>query len=228
MASSFVKHLLGRVSFYFFAIFNWFLFLGLSIKTGTFFTRDSEQDKLQYAIGTYARNSSDSVTDCSPVAERDRFWNLTKEPLPGFKHNFYTLRNGLKLHYISNRLEATTGSLVIFIHGFPDSSMMWRHLLQEPAIPRDDATLVCVDLPGYGGSDSLKQYDTEVLEALTEFVVAMRDKYLPEDSDDNTTFIVGHDWGCVLGFRFAAEAPSLADRFILTNAPHVSVRAARF
>ncbi|KIV77363.1 hypothetical protein PV11_09163 [Exophiala sideris] len=205
MASSFIKHLLGRVAFYSFGVFNWFLFLGLFIKNGTFFRRDSEQDKLQYAI------------------ERDRFWNLTKEPLAGFKHNFYTLRNGLKLHYISNRLQASPGSLVVFLHGFPDSSMMWRHLMQEPAIPKEDATLVCVDLPGYGGSDSFKRYDTEVLEALTEFVVAMRDKYLPEDSDETRTFIVGHDWGCVLGFRLASEAPCLADRFILTNAPHIEL-----
>ncbi len=95
--------------------------------------------------------------------------------------------------------------------------------MQEPAMPVQDATLVCVDLPGYGGSDSFKKYDTEVLEALTEFVVAMRDKYIPADTFEETaTFIVGHDWGCVLGFRLAAEASSLADRFILTNAPHVS------
>lgn len=95
--------------------------------------------------------------------------------------------------------------------------------MQEPAIPKQDATLVCVDLPGYGGSDSFKKYDTEVLEALTEFVVAMREKYImPDKAEETNTFIVGHDWGCLLSFRLAAEASSLADRFILTNAPHVS------
>lgn len=100
---------------------------------------------------------------------------------------------------------------------------MWRHLLQESAIPKTEATLVCVDLPGYGGSDSFKVYDTEVLEALTEFIVAMRDRYIPvEETEVTNTFIVGHDWGCVLGFRLAADAPCLADRFILTNAPHVN------
>lgn len=90
-------------------------------------------------------------------------------------------------------------------------------------MPASEATIVCVDLPGFGGSDSLKAYDTEVLEALTEFVIAMRDKYISsEDSGSPSTYIVGHDWGCVLGFRLAAEAPWLADRFILTNAPYVS------
>ncbi|KIX96854.1 uncharacterized protein Z520_07574 [Fonsecaea multimorphosa CBS 102226] len=206
MASTFLGRLIRQVSFYSFGFFNWCLFLGLFVKNGTFFRKDTEQDKLQFAI------------------ERDRFWNLTKSPLPGFKHFFYTLRNGLRLHYISNRDGTSQGNLVIFFHGFPDSSMMWRHLMQEPAMPIRDATLVCVDLPGYGGSDSFKKYDTEVLEALTEFVVAMRDKYIPaEDSDETSTFIVGHDWGCVLGFRLAAEAACLADRFILTNAPHVEL-----
>jgi pimeloyl-ACP methyl ester carboxylesterase len=154
--------------------------------------------------------------------ERDRFWNLDKQPIPGFRHHFLTLRNGLKLHYISNGEGALPRNLIIFLHGFPDSSMMWRHLMQEPAMPVRDTTMVCVDLPGYGGSDSLDQYDTEVLEALTEFIIAMRERYISAESSDNVnTFIVGHDWGCLIGFRLASEAPSLADRFILMNAPHV-------
>jgi pimeloyl-ACP methyl ester carboxylesterase len=95
--------------------------------------------------------------------------------------------------------------------------------MQEPEMPIEECTFVCVDLPGYGGSDSFEKYDTQVLEALTEFIVAMREKYILEDhTDSTTTFIVGHDWGCVLAFRLAAEAPCLADRFILTNGPHVS------
>lgn len=100
---------------------------------------------------------------------------------------------------------------------------MWRYLFQEKAFPGTEATVVAVDLPGFGGSDSFPKYDTQILDALTEFVIAMREQYLPADQSDSTnTFIVGHDWGCILGFRLAAEAPAIADRFILTNAPHVS------
>ncbi|EXJ83867.1 hypothetical protein A1O1_07495 [Capronia coronata CBS 617.96] len=204
MASSFFRKALKSVSFYAFGLFNWFLFLGLFVRSGTFFKKDSEQDKLQYAIA------------------RDRFWNLSKAPFPGFRHFFYTLRNGLQLHYVSNRHGPSSDNLIVFLHGFPDSSMMWRHLMQEPAIPSNEATIVCVDLPGYGGSDSFKKYDTEVLEALAEFVIAMREKYISADAPDSArTFIVGHDWGCALGFRLASEAPCIADRFTMTNAPHV-------
>jgi pimeloyl-ACP methyl ester carboxylesterase len=101
-------------------------------------------------------------------------------------------------------------------------------------ILQENAILVTVDLPGFGGSDSFPHYGAiEVLEALTEFIVGIREQYLCSDSGDNgqkedrgdKVFIVGHDWGCLLGYRLAAEAPCLADRFILTNAPHVSARS---
>jgi pimeloyl-ACP methyl ester carboxylesterase len=93
------------------------------------------------------------------------------------------------------------------------------------------ATLVAVDLPGFGGSDSFPHYGaTEVCEALTEFIVATREQYLdPSDADSgrgdgqgDRVFIVGHDWGCLLACRLAAEAPCLANRFVVTNAPHVN------
>lgn len=112
---------------------------------------------------------------------------------------------------------------------------MWRHLLDSTSSLKDKATLVAVDLPGYGGSDGCSKYNPdEVLEALTEFIVAMREMYVERQSYGNPeghgdkqahgrqpVYIVGHDWGCVLGFRLAAEAPVLADRFILANGPLV-------
>lgn len=103
--------------------------------------------------------------------------------------------------------------------------MTWRYLLQEPAIPVRHATIVCVDLPGFGGSDSLPKSDTRVLEALTDFIIATKERYEqahPEAGETNT-IIVAHDWGCAIAFRLAAEASVLADRFILSNGPHVSI-----
>lgn len=111
---------------------------------------------------------------------------------------------------------------------------MWRHLLDSTDSLEEKAILVAVDLPGYGGSDGCNKYSPEeVLEALTEFIVAMRELHVEREfyGDPNghdkaqggqQVFVVGHDWGCVLASRLAAEAPALADRFILTNGPLVS------
>lgn len=97
--------------------------------------------------------------------------------------------------------------------------------MQEPGIPYDSARLVCLDLPNFGGSDHFEVPDTAVLEAVSEFIVAMREEHeeaAGTDNSDFNTIVVGHDWGCVVAFRLASEAPALADRFILSNGPHVS------
>jgi pimeloyl-ACP methyl ester carboxylesterase len=66
---------------------------------------------------------------------------------------------------------------------------------------------------------------TEVLDSLTGFVIAIREHYGVDVDDEERkrkVVIVGHDWGCILAFRLAADAPQLADRFILTNGVLVS------
>lgn len=160
---------------------------------------------------------------------RDQLWNLSKEPIAGFRHAFFTLRNGLKLHYITNRSQTGRphpGNLIVLLHGWPDSCMMWRHLLQEPAIPVHSADFVCVDLPGFGGSDSFERYDTSVLEALTEFIVALKESHMQNGAAtlEKSTIVVGHDWGAAIAFRLASEAPALADRFVTMNGPLVRYR----
>lgn len=227
MAQSIIARLLGGFAYYALALWTYVFLFYLSLRNGAFFTAPTEKDKNHLAIGT-SENCEKESTDTDTA--RDQFWNLHKSPIPGFSHHFHVLRNGQQLHYICNQeRKSQPGNLVILIHGFPDSCLMWKSLLSEPAIPLREATYVCVDLPGYGGSDSLGVHDTAVLEALTEFVVAMRDTFLTTDgngSASKNTYIVAHDWGGVLSFRLAAEAPTLADRFIIMNAPLVELTLA--
>ncbi|WEW55317.1 hypothetical protein PRK78_000746 [Emydomyces testavorans] len=190
------------------------LYATIAICKGTFFQRSTEKERLEFLLA------------------RDRFWNLSKQ-WAGLSHRFLTLRNGFKFHYVTNSgletdaYQSSNKSLVIFLHGFPDSWAIWRHLLSSSSI-RQTSTVVAVDLPGYGGSSSLKKYGaTEVLESLTEFIIAIREKCgLSGQEDENgskKSIIVGHDWGALLAFRLAAEAPQLADRFIMVNGPLVSL-----
>lgn len=87
------------------------------------------------------------------------------------------------------------------------------------------AAVVAIDLPGYGGTQSLDKYSkTNVLEKLTELIIALRVQYGVDQGDEinkKRVVIVGHDWGCVVSMGLAAEAPMLAHRFILTNGPLV-------
>lgn len=86
-------------------------------------------------------------------------------------------------------------------------------------------TLIAVDLPGYGGSDSLDNYGPgEVLEALAAFIIEMRAKYLGEG---RKVVVVTHDWGTIVSSRLAGEAKGLADRWVLTSGIVVSSHSSR-
>ena len=52
-------------------------------------------------------------------AAQEKYWTLSKSPLPGFRHEFFTLNNGLKLHYVVNADDEAiaSGNIAIFIHG---------------------------------------------------------------------------------------------------------------
>ena len=105
--------------------------------------------------------------------------------------------------------------------GFPDSYLIWRHLLQSTSF--QDTTLVAIDLPGYGGSDSLPAYGpNEILGALTELIIEVREKYLQEGKK---AVIATHDWGAVIGARLASEAHVLADHWIITGGVIPSLQA---
>ena len=144
-----------------------------------------------------------------------------------YKHRFFTTSNRVKLHYVVSSTSPTSGdtpSIVIFIHGFPDSWALWRCYLDNENLRRR-ATLIAVDLPGYGGSDGLDQYDANsVLETMSSFIVGMRKRYAARmehvesaKNEADKLIIVSHDWGAIIAYRLAAEAPWLANRYIMIN-----------
>ncbi len=60
-------------------------------------------------------------------------------------HSRFTTVNGVRLHY----LEAGTGSPIILLHGFGETSHMWLPLIPRLAV---NHTVIAPDLRGSGGS----------------------------------------------------------------------------
>ncbi|KAF2680299.1 alpha/beta-hydrolase [Lentithecium fluviatile CBS 122367] len=168
--------------------------------------------------GAFTKRPSESEKKALSSAQK-RYWSLTGQPLHGFMHKFFTLRNGTKLHYVlkpgaPNADASTVKNVAICIHGFPDSFLLWRKLLTAGYL--DEHILIAVDLPGYGGSDNLPKYGAnEILETMTEFILGMREQYLHEEAK---LVVVSHDWGGVIATRLASEASQLADRFVIASA----------
>jgi pimeloyl-ACP methyl ester carboxylesterase len=124
----------------------------------------------------------------------------------GFKEAAQLLGNGMTLHY----LRGGSGDPVVLIHGFTDTSRMWRPIL--PVLAKR-YTVIAPDLPGLGGSsfEPNGEYDMKtVSQQLHELVKRLGFTRIR---------LVGHDIGLMAAFAYAAQYPQEVQQLVLMDAP---------
>ena len=124
-----------------------------------------------------------------------------------WSHAFITT-NGIQLHYVTQG----EGSLMLFLHGFPEFWYSWRHQLPEFA---QTHRAVALDLRGYNDSDKPPEQSAYVMAELIQDV-----KGVIEGLGYDRCILVGHDWGGAIAWSFAAAFPDLVERLIVLNMPH--------
>lgn len=131
--------------------------------------------------------------------------NENTQGLP-LAHRWLTV-NGIKLHVV----EVGSGAPILFLHGFPDAWYVWRCLFPELA---SRYRMVAPDLRGYNLSEkppAVADYQIEkLIEDVRGLIVAIGGKCT----------VVGHDWGGMLAWCFAALHPTLIHKLVVLNAPH--------
>ena len=123
------------------------------------------------------------------------------------QHEFIST-NGIKLHYVTEG----SGSLLIFLHGFPEFWYSWRHQIPEFA---SDHKVVAPDLRGYNDSDKPSDRSAYIM---AEFVQDI--KGLIEGLGYDRCILVGHDWGGAIAWNFAYAYPQMLEKLIILNLPH--------
>ena len=116
--------------------------------------------------------------------------------------------DGITLHYV----EAGSGPLVIFYHGFP---LFWFSFHHQMTALKDHYRVVAVD--GLGVNLSSKPTDLEKykLPNLAAQLDALANHLAPGEPFS----LVGHDWGGALAWSFAQAYPDRLDKVIGINAP---------
>jgi len=111
---------------------------------------------------------------------------------------------GIKIHY----LRAGHGPAVILLHGYTQTSRMWR-----PLIPRlgDKFTVIAPDLPGIGESDVPK-------EGLDMKTAAIRMHALVKSLGISKSRVVGHDIGLMVAYAYAAQFPGDVEKLVVMDA----------
>jgi pimeloyl-ACP methyl ester carboxylesterase len=121
-------------------------------------------------------------------------------------HRFISA-NGARFHAV----EAGTGPLVLFLHGFPEFWWAWHEVL--PAVADAGYRAVAVDLRGYGASDKPPRgYDGYTLAADAIGLI----RALGERS----ATVVGSGYGGMIAWTAAAFHPRLVRRLVVVGAAH--------
>jgi len=105
---------------------------------------------------------------------------------------------GLKMAYV----EMGSGTPIVFQHGNPTSSYLWRNIM--PALA-DRGRCIAVDLIGMGDSDKLPESGPERYTYVEQrdFLYAAWEQL---GLDGDVTLVL-HDWGSALGFDWARQHP---------------------
>ena len=135
------------------------------------------------------------------------FYHVRYIIMPDFQSQIVDV-NGIQLHYVS----AGQGSLILFLHGFPEFWAEWEAQLHEFG---KDHQAVAVDLRGYNLSTKLVEPEHYHISKLVEDV-----KALIKNLGRRKVVLVAHDWGGAVAWAFANRYPDLLEKLIIINSPH--------
>jgi pimeloyl-ACP methyl ester carboxylesterase len=111
---------------------------------------------------------------------------------------------GLKLQYLT----AGRGPAIVLLHGYAETSRMWRPLIPQLAAT---FTVIAPDLPGIGDSE----IPADGLD-MTRSAIRIHD--LVKGLGVRKAAVVGHDIGLMVAYAYAATFPAETEKLVLMDA----------
>jgi pimeloyl-ACP methyl ester carboxylesterase len=112
--------------------------------------------------------------------------------------------DGKKLHYLT----AGQGPTLILLHGYTQTSRMWRPLIDKL---KDKFTVIAPDLPGIGDSDIPKG-------GCDMKTAAIRIHALAKSIGVTKARVVGHDIGLMVAYAYAAQFSAEVEKLVVMDA----------
>jgi pimeloyl-ACP methyl ester carboxylesterase len=112
--------------------------------------------------------------------------------------------DGVQLHYLT----AGRGPAVILLHGYAETSRMWRPIMPLLA---EKFAVIAPDLPGIGGS-SIPSDKIDMISAAERIRALVRSLGLEKAR------VVGHDIGLMVAYAYAAKFPTETEKLVVMDA----------
>lgn len=103
-----------------------------------------------------------------------------------------------------------TGTPVVLLHGFPDTSALWRH--QVAALNGAGFRTIAPDMRGRGRSDRPADVAAYGLQNMVADVTGIMDVL-----GIQRAHVVGHDWGAAVAWLVAMLAPNRVDHLVAVS-----------
>jgi pimeloyl-ACP methyl ester carboxylesterase len=105
------------------------------------------------------------------------------------------------------------GVPVLLLHGFPDSSRVWRK--QIPALTSAGFRTIAPDLRGFGQSEAPPRVRDYAMQKVLGDLIRVLDHF-----GVDRVSVVGHDWGAVTAWAFAGWHPDRLERLVAVSVGH--------
>ncbi len=112
------------------------------------------------------------------------------------------------------------GHPVLLVHGFPDTSYLWRH--QVRALAGAGMRAIVPDMRGRGESDKPQDVDDyKIIRSVLDMVAVL------DELGVQRAHVVGHDFGAVVAWALASAVPDRVDRLVAMSVGHPNTRKVR-
>lgn len=145
------------------------------------------------------------VTHAHPAPHRQAETAMHIETLPAQRVDIGSI--------VLNVIDVGNGPAVLLLHGFPDRASMWSSQIRYLA--ERGYRVIAPDLRGFGDSDrpdGVENYSTANL--VGDIAALLATLQIPK------AIVVGHDWGAILAWAFAASMPHLAHKLVAISVGH--------
>ncbi len=122
--------------------------------------------------------------------------------------------NGIKM----NVATAGEGRPALLLHGFPDTHEVWSR--QIDSLVAAGYRVIAPDLRGYGKSDAPASVASYAIAILRTDIIALMDALKIDKA-----YLIGHDWGAILGWQVCMYAPERVECFAALSVGHPNAYA---
>jgi pimeloyl-ACP methyl ester carboxylesterase len=122
--------------------------------------------------------------------------------------------NGIAMNVVL----AGEGEPLLLLHGFPDSSNLWRYAI--PGLVRAGFRVIAPDQRGFGDSSAPSGIDSYRIECIAADAIALLDTL-----GIARAALIAHDWGAVIGWQLVGAYPDRFSAYVALAVGHPNALA---